>query len=378
MGRDLFLVGAAVVIVAVAQQTDPGTTLELAGLTLAAAACVARGLGVALPAEAFAAAVIVPVTLVVGHRGNVEVALFLPVMVTLYTSWYLGSTIRAGLILVAAVVAPWIVSTQLVPESNLMWVAWAGASAFTFTLGLTLRRQRGLIEQLEAARHALARQAVAEERRRIARELHDLAGHTLAAMLLHVTGARHVLARDPAEARRALRDAETVGRSSLDQIRIAVAALRTDERGTDPALAGSVHLDELFDAYRRAGLSLEARIDESSADLVGPAGTAVHRITQEALANVARHAPGNAVTVVLSAASGEVTLTVTDRGRSPAPSGDGVPHFGLVGMRERARALGGHLVAGPHGNGWRVAATLPLAARASAPPPVDPERIDVS
>ena len=109
------------------------------------------------------------------------------------------------------------------------------ANLFVFALGRTQIRQRRLIDQLERARRALADQAVAEERRRIARELHDLAGHTLAAVLLHVTGARHVLRRgDVAEAERALGDAETVGRASLDQIRATVAALRTEERGTDP------------------------------------------------------------------------------------------------------------------------------------------------
>ena len=132
---------------------------------------------------------------------------------------------------------------------------------------------------------------MAEERRRIARELHDLAGHTLAAVLLHVTGARHVLRRDVDEAERALVDAETVGRASLDQIRATVAALRTDERGTDPALAGSADLVALVEEYRRAGLAIETDVAPAAPDIDGPAGTALHRIAREALANVARHAP---------------------------------------------------------------------------------------
>ena len=151
-------------------------------------------------------------------------------------------------------------------------------------------RQHALIVELERARRALAEQAVAEERRRIARELHDLAGHTLAAMLLHVTGARHVLRRDLDDAERALADAESVGRASLDQIRATVAALRTDERGTDPALAGSADLESLVEEYRRAGIKIAATISPGVAELVGPTGMAVHRITRESLANVARHA----------------------------------------------------------------------------------------
>ena len=151
---------------------------------------------------------------------------------------------------------------------------------FTFVdWAASFTRQRKLIDQLEAAREALAEQAVAEERRRIARELHDLAGHTLAAVMLHVTGARHVLRRDIDEAERALVDAETVGRASLDQIRATVAALRTDERGTDPALAGSADLVALVEEYRRAGLAIETD-DRAGCRWTsrGPPGTALHRI----------------------------------------------------------------------------------------------------
>ncbi len=162
---------------------------------------------------------------------------------------------------------PWVVAEQLAPESGIAWEPWVLANVFIFTLGRAVYRQERLIEQLEQARRALADQEVAEERRRIARELHDLAGHTLAAMLLHVTGARHVLRRDLAEAERALIDAETVGRASLDQIRATVASLRADERGTDPALAGVADIAALVDEYRRAGLVVEMTIDESAAEL---------------------------------------------------------------------------------------------------------------
>jgi signal transduction histidine kinase len=237
---------------------------------------------------------------------------------------------------------------------------WVAAAVFTFALGRLLRRQQGLIRDLEEARGALAVQAVAEERRRIARELHDLAGHTLAAMMLHVAGARHVLRRDLDEADRALLDAETVGRASLDQIRATVAALRTDERGTDQALPGTADIAHLIDEYRRAGLVVDASLTDPSAALTGPTATALHRIAREALANVARHAPANAVEIRLEVADSAARLHVTDHGRPAAPPDPDAGHFGLVGMRERARALGGTLEAGPTVDGWRVDATLPL------------------
>ena len=226
--------------------------------------------------------------------------------------------------------------------------------------------QQELIEQLEAAREALAEQAVAEERRRIARELHDLAGHTLAAVLLHVTGARHVLRRDVDEAERALVDAETVGRASLDQIRATVAALRTDERGTDPALAGSADLAALVDEYRRAGLAIDGRRRRRrAADIEGPAGTALHRIAREALANVARHAPGNRVERHASTQRwARLRLRVVDHGtpagprrrRSPATSASS-------GCGSGPAPSAASSTPGRRADGWRVEAHLPPVPR---------------
>ncbi len=360
MGRENFLVGAAVIIAVAAQWTDPGSPGELLVLMGAVAVAVAAGLGVAIPLPLLAALTTVPVTLVVGHDGDLEGAMFLAVVVTLYTAWFSGSVLRAALMAAAAAVAPLLVAEVLVPDSGIQWTPWTIANGFTFAMGRTLHQQRMLIAQLNEAREALAAQAVAEERRRIARELHDLAGHTLAAMMLHVTGARHVLGRDPAEAEAALGAAADVGRRSLDQIRSTVAALRTDERGTDPALAGIGDLDELIDDYRRAGLEIRADLAVEPDLLGGPLGTAIHRIVQEALANVARHAPGNTVEVVVAAHASTGRAAVTDHGRPPATPGTTSGHFGLVGMRERARALGGTLTAGPHEDGWQVEVVLPL------------------
>ncbi|MFL6205550.1 MAG: sensor histidine kinase [Acidimicrobiales bacterium] len=358
------LFASPVIIVAVTQLTDPGTAAQLAVACLAVGAFAAWALVRRLPAEVFALGVMVPVAVAItGGEGGFEGAFFLVVTMVLYTSWFLGSTSRSVLITVVAAALPWVVATQWVPDYEIGWPAWTSASLFTFVAGRTLGYQRHLIEQLEAARGALAAQAVAEERRRIARELHDLAGHTLAAVLLHVTGARHVLRRDVDEAERALVDAETVGRASLDQIRATVAALRTDERGTDAALAGSADLAALVDEYRRAGLAIEADVAPTAADVEGPTGTALHRIAREALANVARHAPTNVVVLSLEDDPSGLRLRVSDHGRPPAAPATGAGHFGIVGMQERARALGGQLEAGPTADGWAVEALLPLVPR---------------
>ena len=282
-------------------------------------------------------------------------------MMVFNTASHLGSLTRALIITGAAMALPWVVAEQIAPEAGIAWQPWVLANVFILSLGRAVYRQERLIEQLEQARRALADQEVAEERRRIARELHDLAGHTLAAMLLHVTGARHVLRRDLAEAERALIDAETVGRASLDQIRATVASLRADERGTDPALAGVADIAALVDEYRRAGLVVDMAIDESAAELSGPVGVAVHRVAREGLANVAQHAPGNRVEVRVDRDGDGVRLLVVDRGRpASAPDPQGL-HFGLVGMAERTRSVGGRFDAGPTADGWRLDAYFPNA-----------------
>lgn len=354
-----FLIVGSLTITAVAQLTDPGAAIDLLLLAPAGVAFVVRGLVPRMAAEVFAAVVVGSVTVALSRHGKLEVALFLVSIMVLHVASHLGSVIRAGLILTVAAAAPWLLANVLVPEADFAWIPWVAAAVFTFLLGRSLHRQRILIDELERARGALAEQAVAEERRRIAQELHDLAGHTLAAVLLHVTGARHVLRRDIDEAERALREAESVGRGSLDQIRATVAALRTHERGTDRPLAGSADIGALIEDYRRAGLVIDAAVPAAVAELDGAVGIALHRIAREALTNVARHAPRNRVEFVVELDEHEIHLVVADRGRPGAPPDPDGGHFGLVGMQERARALGGALEAGPTADGWRVDARLP-------------------
>jgi signal transduction histidine kinase len=358
-----FLAVVTATIVAAAQVTDPGTPLELLLVVAAAATLVLSAASGRPPWEVVAVAVSVLLAAAMWRDGSLEIALFVGVLATLFAAWHLGSLTKALVCTAVAAIAPLVVSTAI-PEEEIAWTPWAAANVLVFVLGRNLQRQRMLIEQLEAAREALADQAVAEERRRIARELHDLAGHTLAAVLLHVTGARHVLRRDREEAERALLQAETIGRASLDQIRSTVASLRTSERGTDAPLAGSADLIGLVEEYRRAGLDVTTVVSTPAAGIEGPVGTALHRISREALANVARHAPGNQVELALDLDpdTGEVRLVVADHGRAAASPQPDNGHFGLMGMRERARALGGELDAGPTADGWRVEARLPLLA----------------
>lgn len=361
-----FVLAAALGIVVVAQVVDPGRPVDVALTAVGGVAMVASVFATRVPAELTALGVLIPTVVAVAHEGRLEPSLFLVCMTVVYQSWRLGSTTRAGIIVAACCLGVGLGSWAAPDDDRFSPVIWSAAFVFLFVLGRLLWRQRHLILELEAARRALADQAVADERRRIARELHDLAGHTLAATLLHVTGARHVLRRDPDEAERALEEAEAVGRDGLDQVRATVAALRTAESGVDPPLADGRSLTDLVARYRAAGITVHTDLDPTIEDLTGPAAVATQRIVGEALANVGRHAPDQQVDVRVAVGATAIDLTVRDRGRRP-PAGSRAG-FGLTGMTERARALGGEVTAGPDGDGWLVHARLPLDPRATSGP----------
>ncbi len=348
--------------VVAAQWMEPGTAIDLVALIGAGVVLVSMAVLGWVPGEPLVAAVAVPVCLAVGHQGHLELSLFLVGTACLYSSWFLGSALRSALIVAGCCVA--ILGASLASDGGFSWLPWSAANVLLFAIGRTLWRRDRLVAELEAAREALVDQAVADERRRIARELHDVAGHTLAAVMLHVTGARHVLGRDPKEAERALLEAEAVGRASMDQIRTTVETLRTSESGVDPSLPEPDRLVDLVEDYRRTGLSVDATIDPALAEVHGAIGLAIHRIVREALANVARHAATNRVELLAVVDEGAVRLEISDHGRPAGPArSDGALRdgYGLIGMSERARSLGGGVSAGPSADGWRVDATLPLA-----------------
>lgn len=272
--------------------------------------------------------------------------------------------VAAGMLAVAVPGA-----VQLVVHDDWGWPFWTGGLVVTWASAEQLRRYRALVAELEATRERLAAQAVHLERRRIAAELHDLVGHSLGVLLLHITGARRRIEDDPTGSAEALRRAEAIGRSGLAEIRRSVAALR-DETGASLAPAMSAaDVPALVGATAAAGCAVTLEVDGSLAEIEPITGLAVYRVVQESLANATWHAPGAAVRVAVAVGPDEVDVTVADGGGPGRPRGrsGGV---GLIGMRERVEALGGTLAAGPAGSGWRVRATLP---RAGTPAPAPAE-----
>lgn len=249
-------------------------------------------------------------------------------------------------------------------DDRIAWGIWVVGVAFPALISRGVYRQKQLTAQLLTARRQLELQAQAEERRRIARDVHDLVGHGLSGVLLQVAGARHVLRRDPDAAEQALAVAEEVGRRSMHELRATVAMLRgADETATHVPLPDLSGLGALVDAARRDGLTVEL-CSAGDLEAVDPAvGLALFRIAQEALVNAARHAP-HAATVVAATVTGEaVALEVDSRGALSAPTDRDRPRYGLIGMRERAATVGGELEARPTAEGWRVRCRVPVSPR---------------
>jgi signal transduction histidine kinase len=237
------------------------------------------------------------------------------------------------------------------------WGAWLAGSTLTVLCALLIRHEIDLVAQLRAAQAGLAEQARVTERNRIARELHDVIGHTLVVSLLHVQSARLAVEHDPGDAARALAEAERLGRECLAEVRLTVGMLREDE-SAGPGMAplpGVDGLPALVERFRSAGADITLRIEGDISILPATTGLAVYRIAQEALTNAAKHAPGALTAVRLSVGGEQVTLMADSRAAPGTGTG-----LGVVSMRERAESLGGTCEAGPGGQGWLVRATLPL------------------
>lgn len=236
------------------------------------------------------------------------------------------------------------------------WGAWMAGITLTVLGGLLIRHERDLVSQLRAAQAGLAERARGEERNRIARELHDVIAHTLTVSLLHVTGARLALEHDPADAARALAEAERLGQESLAEVRLAVGMLHGgDDPGRTAPLPGADDLPALVERFRSAGADITLAVEGDTGRLPATTGLAVYRILQEALTNAIKHAPGSPTTVRLSVDADTVELAVDSAGEPGTGTG-----LGVLSMRERAESLGGSCQAGPGGRGWLVRATLPL------------------
>ena len=214
--------------------------------------------------------------------------------------------------------------------------------------------------QAERERDTAARIAVAEERARIARELHDIVAHAVSVMVLQVGAIRHQLPDELAGDAEALKGVEQTGRSALAEMRRLLGAMRRDgdtlELSPRP---GIDRLDALLDDVARAGLPVELHVEGEPFPLPQAIDVSAYRIVQEGLTNALKHAHACRADVTVRYRADELQIEVRDDGSGSSQS-DGLGH-GLVGVRERVKIYGGEMTAGPaDGHGYVLSTRLPL------------------
>ncbi|MGP3952070.1 sensor histidine kinase [Streptomyces sp. 7N604] len=306
-------------------------------------------------------------------------------LVIIYTNAANGARWASRFALVGGLAAPTIANTRWSSdyssgfENVVATVFMTVPFALAWVLGDSLRTRRAYYAQLEERaarlekeREAQAKVAVAAERARIARELHDVVAHNVSVMVVQADGAAYVLDTAPDQARQALETISGTGRQALAEMRRLLGVLRTGEPGESGDYVPQPdvgQLDDLIEQVRGAGLPVDFRVEGRPRPLPSGVELTAYRIVQEALTNTRKHGgPDVGATVRLMYGDAELDLLVEDDGRGAQHElyedggADGLGQ-GLIGMRERVGMVGGRLDAGPRpGGGFRISAVLPLKA----------------
>ncbi|WP_421106232.1 sensor histidine kinase [Streptomyces sp. NEAU-S77] len=363
------------VCAATGKQYDRGGPGWLPGLLIATAACLSLLWRRRHPGPVVAlTAVCAGVSNALGYP--VSPLLLLPVIVALY-ALTVRVPPRTAYASCCAVIALVVVTALLSGRSDQPWTYKTVGLAFWVALpvvqGSAVRARRGYLdavraraEHAERTREQEARHRVAEERIRIARELHDVVAHHMALANAQAGTAAHLVRTRPGQAEKILTELAGTTSSALRELQATVGLLRESDDGPEDSLEpapGLGRLPELVSAFASAGLRVTVTVDGEERPLSPGVDLTAFRIVQEALTNVTKHAAVDAARVKLAYAGDRLTLTVSDDGGTtppaPAPGGG----FGLIGMRERVRSAGGRLQSGPRPEGgFAVTAELPVHA----------------
>ncbi|HVU62182.1 MAG TPA: histidine kinase [Mycobacteriales bacterium] len=230
-----------------------------------------------------------------------------------------------------------------------------------FLIARTMRKREDQAELEARQSEELAVAAVEAERRRIARELHDLVSHSVGVMVLQAGAAQSVVERDPAKTRELLESIRVTGLAAVNELGTLLALVRaepSDELTPAPRLAD---LGPLVERMREAGLAVDLDIAGLNRSLPAALELSAYRIVQEGLTNALKYAAGSAVHVAVSCTEHSLEIDVTDSGRR-GPRARSGNRQGLVGVSERVAVFGGHVHAGPAGDGWALRASLPLSS----------------
>lgn len=264
-----------------------------------------------------------------------------------------GATVTAGVAIAVGLAGG---SSADIAASALLCAVLGITGALLRRYRLSQEATELLLARLEDARDDQARAAAAEERASIARELHDVLAHSLSGLSIQLEMVRKIAGKEdaPANLRAAIDGAADLAKQGLAEARDAVSALRRDDR------LGVDQLPGLVAHFRRDfSLAVDYTVAGTPRPVAPDLGLALYRVAREALTNVARHAEGATTHVELSFDEAEVRLVVTDGGGSQSALAAEGSGWGLAGVRERIKRLGGDLSAGPSGAGWSVVVSAP-------------------
>jgi signal transduction histidine kinase len=239
-----------------------------------------------------------------------------------------------------------------------LYLAFVGIG---WLIGHLVRVQQQLLTEQRQSQARLAAHVVADERRRIAREVHDVIAHSLSITLLHLTAARHALQHDndSEDAVLALQQAERLGREAMTDIRHTVGLLDDDPAARTPE-PDATDIACLAEDFQRAGLDVTLQTTGDLRQISASAGLAMYRVAQESLANIAKHAPKSPSSITLTVSGKDAVVCVVNRlSVSPELPVD-TPGRGMRGMRQRIELIGGTIEVGPCAEGWSVRATVPV------------------
>jgi signal transduction histidine kinase len=380
----------------------PAGTIGNRGLATAAAvvACGALVVRQVHPVLALAVSAVAAEVFLVQTRGTADVLILLAPCIALYT---VADVIerRRGLLIGVAALAACVLAHALLHVGVLgplgpQNVAFAALGGLAIAAGDSSRNRRAYLAEVErrASRAELereqdARRRVAEERLRIARDLHDSVGHHLALISVQSDVAARAIDGDAAASRAALQHVKSASRKALAELRDTVSLLREPGEPVAPTeipAPGLDAVDELVTGLRAAGLEIECLLTGRAVPLAPAADLTAYRVIQESLTNVRKHSAGRRARLALGYGRAELSITVDDLGGAESAGGTGearpVPHpdadllisdllpggrHGIEGMRERVLAIGGRFAAGSRpGGGFRVTAALPYQPLALA------------
>jgi signal transduction histidine kinase len=343
---------AVFLTVIVAFEPRPGlaTATRIVLAAIPSLVWILDALGARPPFLARAAIIIAAVTLLLLHPADFDAAPFFLVLL-IGESAAIAEMWQSVLIAVTCAV---LIVVLDITGHFVGSVIWLLAFGFAWSGSALIRSRLRLVAEI-------GERAAFEERQRIARELHDVIAHSLAVTMLQLTGARLALERDPADAARALLEAERLGRQSLAEIRRTVGLLAPGDGEQTVAMPSAIDIPELIREVADAGLDVHFECEGDLMAVPAAAGLSVYRIVQESLANVVKHTPGSAALVHIEVDDRTVRVNVRNRLMAVTRAGHGRNDggLGLTLMHERAALLGGTLRAGPDGDSWQVCVEIP-------------------